>query len=84
VALYLDGARVFNAAAASGTPVARYAALVDGLMFCLSKALSAPVGSVMVGDRDAIDEALVWRRRYGGAMRQAGCWPPPAWSRSSR
>jgi threonine aldolase len=72
VSLYLDGARVFNASAASGVPVAEYAGLVDGLMFCLSKGLSAPVGSVMVGDRDAIDEALVWRRRYGGAMRQAG------------
>jgi threonine aldolase len=41
-------------------------------MFCISKALSAPVGSLMVGDADAIGEALVWRRRYGGAMRQAG------------
>jgi threonine aldolase len=72
VALYMDGARVFNAAVATGTPPADYGALVDGLMFCVSKALSAPVGSVMVGDGDAIAEARVWRRRYGGAMRQAG------------
>ncbi len=72
VALYLDGARVFNAAIASGTDVARYAQRVDGLMFSLSKGLGAPVGSVMVGDADAIAEARSWRRRYGGAMRQAG------------
>jgi threonine aldolase len=72
VALYMDGARVLNAAVASGTDPADYGRAVDGLMFCLSKALSAPVGSVMVGDADAIAEALVWRRRYGGAMRQAG------------
>ena len=72
VALYMDGARVFNAAVATGTDPARYGEVVDGLMFCISKALSAPVGSLMVGDADAIAEARVWRRRYGGAMRQAG------------
>jgi threonine aldolase len=72
VALFMDGARVFNAAVATGTDPAAYGQQVDGLMFCLSKALSAPVGSVMVGDADAIAEALVWRRRYGGAMRQSG------------
>ncbi len=72
VALYLDGARVFNAAVASGTALADYGRAVDGLMCCLSKALGAPVGSVMVGDADAIAEATTWRRRYGGAMRQAG------------
>ena len=72
IRLYMDGARVFNAAVASGTDVAAYAATVDGLMFCLSKALSAPVGSVMVGSAAAIAEARRWRQRYGGAMRQAG------------
>ena len=72
VACYMDGARVFNAAVASGTDLAAYGAAVDGLMCCLSKALGAPVGSVMVGDADAIAEASLWRRRYGGAMRQAG------------
>jgi threonine aldolase len=72
VALYMDGARVLNAAVATGTDPAAYGGVVDGLMFCISKALSAPVGSLMVGDADAIAEALVWRRRYGGAMRQAG------------
>ena len=70
--LYMDGARVFNAAVAAGVEPARYGGLVDGLMFCTSKALGAPVGSVMVGDADAIAEARLWRRRYGGAMRQAG------------
>jgi threonine aldolase len=72
VPLYMDGARVFNAAVASGTEPRAYGAAVDGLMFCVSKALGAPVGSLMVGDSDAIAEAGLWRRRYGGAMRQAG------------
>jgi threonine aldolase len=68
----MDGARVFNAAVASGTDPATYGGLVDGLSFCVSKALGAPVGSLMVGDADAIDEARAWRRRFGGAWRQAG------------
>jgi threonine aldolase len=72
VPLYLDGARIFNAAVASGVDVATYAGRVDALSFCLSKGLSAPAGSLMVGDADAIDEARRWRRRYGGAMRQVG------------
>ena len=72
VALYMDGARVFNAAVAHQVDPAQYGALVDGLSFCTSKALSAPVGSLMVGDADAIAEGRDWRRRYGGAMRQAG------------
>lgn len=72
VPLYMDGARVFNAVVAAGTPPHAVAARVDALSFCLSKGLSAPVGSVMVGTADAIAEARAWRRRYGGAMRQAG------------
>jgi threonine aldolase len=72
VALYMDGARVFNATVAAGVEPDEYGALVDGLMFCLSKGLAAPVGSVMVGDADLIEEARLWRRRLGGAMRQAG------------
>jgi threonine aldolase len=71
-AVYMDGARVFNAAVASGVDPAAYGEVVDGLMFALSKGLGAPVGSVMVGGADAIAEARVWRRRYGGAMRQSG------------
>ena len=72
VALYCDGARIFNASVATGTDPAAYGAAVDGLMFCLSKGLGAPIGSVMVGDAAAIAEAALWRRRYGGGMRQAG------------
>jgi threonine aldolase len=55
VKIHLDGARLFNAAAASGVPVRDYAALADSVMFCLSKGLSAPVGSMLVGPRDFID-----------------------------
>jgi threonine aldolase len=72
VPLYLDGARVFNAAVAGGFDVAEYGRSVDGLMFSLSKGLGAPAGSVMVGDAEAIAEAVQWRRRFGGAMRQVG------------
>jgi threonine aldolase len=72
VGLYMDGARVFNAALAEGVDVAAYAGLVDGLSFCTSKGLGAPVGSLMVGDAAAIAEARRWRQRYGGGMRQAG------------
>lgn len=72
LSLYCDGARIFNAATALDVAVSRLAAPVDAVSFCLSKALSAPVGSLMVGSRDAIEAARVWRARYGGAMRQAG------------
>jgi threonine aldolase len=72
VPLYMDGARVFNASVASGVGLDVYGGMVSGLMCCVSKALGAPVGSLMVGDADVIDEAKLWRRRYGGAMRQAG------------
>ncbi|HSJ44957.1 MAG TPA: GntG family PLP-dependent aldolase [Euzebyales bacterium] len=72
VALYMDGARVFNAAVARGVAPATIGTHVDALSFCLSKGLGAPVGSVMVGTAEAIAEATLWRRRYGGAMRQAG------------
>ena len=72
VPLYVDGARIFNAAVATGTAPASYGALADGLMCSLSKSLGAPAGSLMVGDAEAITEAVEWRRRYGGAMRQVG------------
>ena len=72
IPLYIDGARIFNAAVAAGTDPKVYGGLATGLMCCLSKGLGAPVGSVMVGDADAIAAAVDWRRRYGGAMRQAG------------
>ena len=72
VPLYIDGARIFNASVASGTPLSSYGAVATGLMCSLSKSLGAPIGSVMVGDADAIAAAVEWRRRYGGAMRQVG------------
>ncbi len=71
-ALHLDGARIFHAIVATGTDPRDYGAVATGLNFCLSKGLGAPVGSVMVGDEDAIAQARVWRRRFGGAMRQVG------------
>ena len=70
--LYADGARIFNAAEALGTTVAAIAEHVDALMFSLSKGLGGPVGSLLVGDGAMIAEARTWRRRVGGAMRQAG------------
>jgi threonine aldolase len=70
--LYIDGARLFNAATARGEDVARHAELADGVMFSLSKGLGAPVGSVLTGSAALIEEARSWRARYGGAMRQAG------------
>jgi threonine aldolase len=70
--VHMDGARVFNAAAASNTPVARIVRDVDTVMFCLSKGLGAPVGSMLAGSADAIAEARLYRKRLGGGMRQAG------------
>lgn len=71
-ALHVDGARIWNAVVATGADPVAYGDVATGLNFCLSKGLGAPVGSVMVGDADAIAEARVWRRRFGGAMRQVG------------
>ncbi|WP_089408101.1 GntG family PLP-dependent aldolase [Granulicella rosea] len=70
--LHLDGARVFNAAAALGLPVAKLTSGFDTVMFCLSKGLGAPVGSILVGSREAIAEARSVRKALGGGMRQAG------------
>jgi threonine aldolase len=72
IPLYLDGARIFNAAAASGASVADYAAAADAMMFCLSKGLGAPIGSVLAGDREFIREARRLKILFGGAWRQAG------------
>jgi threonine aldolase len=72
VPLYLDGARIFNACAVTGASVAEYAAEVDALMFCLSKGLGAPVGSVLAGDAGFIAEARRLKVLFGGAWRQAG------------
>ncbi len=70
--VHLDGARIFNASAALGEPVAALARPADSVMFCLSKGLGAPVGSMLLGSRSFIDEARVWRKILGGGMRQAG------------
>ncbi len=70
--IHLDGARIFNASHASGVPVKEYASLVDSLMFCLSKGLSAPVGSMLAGSEAFIDEARRVRKALGGGMRQVG------------
>ena len=72
VAVHLDGARIFNASVALEVPVAELTRDVDDASFCLSKALSCPVGSVLVGSKDFIREAARWRKMVGGGMRQAG------------
>ncbi|HUU62257.1 MAG TPA: threonine aldolase family protein [Acidimicrobiia bacterium] len=72
LAVHLDGARLFNAAVACGRPAAELAAGADTVMFCFSKGLGAPVGSVLCGSVGLIDEARSVRRRFGGTMRQAG------------
>src|SRR5450432_683279 len=69
---HLDGARVFNAALALGVSVAELTSGFDTVMFCLSKGLCAPVGSMLVGSKAAIDEARIYRKALGGGMRQAG------------
>ena len=70
--LHLDGARVFNAAVASGRPVQDVCAPFDSVSICFSKGLGAPVGSVLVGSRALIDAARRWRKVLGGGMRQSG------------
>ena len=70
--VHLDGARIFNAALALGEPVHRLAAGYDSVMFSLSKGLGAPVGSMLCGAVDWIDEARRVRKMFGGGMRQAG------------
>jgi threonine aldolase len=70
--LHCDGARIWNAAAASSTQYATYGALFDTLSVCLSKGLGAPVGSMILGTRAHIDEARRWRKLLGGGLRQSG------------
>ncbi len=70
--VHMDGARIFNASVALETPVADLVRDCDSVQFCLSKGLGAPVGSLLVGSSDFIKEARVWRKRFGGGMRQAG------------
>ena len=70
--VHLDGARVFNAATGLGKSVADITRTFDSVMFCLSKGLGAPVGSMLVGSRTFIDQARKYRKALGGGMRQAG------------
>ena len=70
--VHMDGARLFNAAVALETPAAELVADVDTVGFCLSKGLACPIGSVLCGDADFIEEARRWRKMLGGAMRQVG------------
>lgn len=70
--VHIDGARIFNAAVASAASVSRIARDADSVMFCLSKGLGAPVGSLLVSGAEAIERARLYRKRLGGGMRQAG------------
>lgn len=70
--LHLDGARAFNAAVASGVSIAQLVAGFDSVSICLSKGLGAPVGSVLLGNKDFIESARRWRKITGGGLRQAG------------
>jgi threonine aldolase len=72
VAMHLDGARLWNAHVATGTPLDEWGREFDTVSVCLSKGLGAPVGSVLVGSADAMAETRIWRKRFGGGMRQAG------------
>jgi threonine aldolase len=72
LALHLDGARLVNAHVATGRDLHDLAAPFDTVSLCLSKGLGAPVGSVLVASAERISEARIWRKRYGGGMRQAG------------
>jgi threonine aldolase len=72
LAVHLDGARIFNAAVATGTDVRTMAENADTISFCLSKGLCCPVGSVLCGPAEKIRQARRWRKMLGGGMRQAG------------
>ncbi len=72
LALHLDGARIWNAHIASGTPFAEYGKYFDTVSVCLSKGLGAPIGSVMLSTKERVTKARVWRKRYGAGMRQVG------------
>jgi threonine aldolase len=72
VKVHMDGARVFNASAATGVPVSDIVAPVDTVMFCLSKGLGAPAGSILAGPAELIAKGRLYRKRLGGGMRQVG------------
>lgn len=72
LAIHLDGARIFNASSATGVAASRFAAVADTVQFCFSKGLGAPIGSIVCGDRETMDEIRYLRKRLGGGMRQVG------------
>jgi threonine aldolase len=72
IPVHLDGARIFNASVATGIPVSELVRGFDSVMFCLSKGLGCPVGSLLCGSREFIEEARRVRKALGGGMRQAG------------
>lgn len=72
IKMHLDGARIWNAHVATGVSFAEYGAHFDTISVCLSKGLGAPIGSLMIADQERVDEARVWRKRYGAGMRQVG------------
>ncbi len=72
IAVHMDGARIFNAATYLGVDVGTLTAKCDSVQFCLSKGLGAPVGSLLVGTREFIEKARVYRKMFGGGMRQVG------------
>jgi threonine aldolase len=72
VSIHMDGARIFNAAVSLGIPAREIAACADSVMFCISKGLGAPAGSLLVGSSLFIDRARLFRQMLGGGMRQSG------------
>lgn len=72
LALHLDGARIWNAHVVTGVPLTTYGSLFDTVSVCFSKGLGAPVGSMLLGTKEVIDQARVWRKRLGGGMREVG------------
>ncbi|MGD9677250.1 MAG: low-specificity L-threonine aldolase [Vulcanibacillus sp.] len=77
IPIHLDGARIFNASVALGVDVKEITQYIDTVQICLSKGLSAPIGSIIAGPKDWINTARKWRKRLGGGMRQAGIIAAP-------
>jgi threonine aldolase len=72
IAMHLDGARIWNAHIATGTPLHEFGRHFDTISVCLSKGLGAPIGSISLGRKELIGQARIWRKRYGAGMRQVG------------
>jgi len=72
ISMHLDGARIWNAHVATGTPFSEFGKHFDTISVCLSKGLGAPVGSIALASKERIADVRIWRKRYGGGMRQIG------------